>query len=152
MFQRRSRRAGVDQLTRLVFQLPNPGLARWPTWRLPNSRQALAAAEWARRRQPRAFPQLHKELFAAHFVLGEDLEDPAVIDRHANRSGVDLASLHAALADGSAAVAVTEGEITGRKYGVQGTPAWLLNQQLITGLRPAAEFERLSEYASQSPR
>jgi len=85
-------------------------------------------------------------------VLGEDLEDPAVIDRHANRSGVDLASLHAALADGSAAVAVTEGEITGRKYGVQGTPAWLLNQQLITGLRPAAEFERLSEYASESPR
>jgi len=78
------RRAGVDQLTRLVFQLPNPGLAWWPTWRLPNSRQALAAAEWARRRQPRAFPQLHKELFAAHFVLGEPLDDSGRIREHSN--------------------------------------------------------------------
>ena len=120
--------------------------------RLPNTRQALAAAEWARRRQPSAFPELRRDLFAAHFALGEDLEDPAVIDRHANRSGIDLGSLHAVLADGSAALAVTESEMIGRKYGVQGTPAWLLNQQLITGLRPAAEFERLSEYASQLPK
>ena len=37
----------------------------------------------------------------------------------------------------------------GRKYGVQGTPSWLLGQRLITGLRSAAEFERLAEYAVQ---
>ena len=123
----------------------------WPP-RLPDTRRALAAAEWARRHQPRAFPQLHKELFEAHFVLGEDLEDPAVIDRHASSSGIDLASLHAALADRSAAAAVTEAEMIGRKYGVQGTPAWLLGQRLITGLRPAAEFERLAEGAMQLPR
>src|SRR5712664_1342779 len=54
---------------------------RWPP-RLPDSRRALAAAEWTRRHQPRVFSQLHKNLFAAHFVLGEDLEDPEVIDRH----------------------------------------------------------------------
>ena len=59
------------------------GLAlNWPR-RLPNTRRALAAAEWARRHQPRAFPQFQKDLFEAHFVLGEDLEDSAVIDRHA---------------------------------------------------------------------
>src|SRR5262245_47465728 len=39
----------------------------WPP-RLPNTRRALAAAEWARRHQPRAFPQFHKDLFDAHFV------------------------------------------------------------------------------------
>jgi predicted DsbA family dithiol-disulfide isomerase len=72
-----------------------------------------------------------------------------VIDRHASDSGIDLAALHAALADDSAAAAVVEAEMTGRRYGVQGTPAWLLAQQLITGLRPAAEFERLAEYAMQ---
>jgi predicted DsbA family dithiol-disulfide isomerase len=33
----------------------------WPP-RLPNTRQALAAAEWTRRHQPRAFPQFHKDL------------------------------------------------------------------------------------------
>ena len=116
----------------------------WPA-RLPNTQRALAAAEWARRHQPRAFRQFHKELFDAHFVLGEDVEDPAVVDRHASEAGIDLAALQAALADGSAAAAVTEAEKIGRSYGVQGKPAWLLGQRLIAGLLPAAEFERLAE-------
>jgi predicted DsbA family dithiol-disulfide isomerase len=123
----------------------------WPP-RLPNTRRALAAAEWARRHQPLAFPQFHKELFAAHFVLGEDLEDPAVLDRHASESGIDLAALHAALADGSAMEAVVDAETMGRDYGVQGTPAWLLGRRLISGLLPAAEFERLADEAMQSER
>jgi hypothetical protein len=38
--------------------------------------------------------------------------------------------------------------MTGHKYGVQGTPAWLLGERLIAGLRPAAEFERLAESES----
>jgi hypothetical protein len=58
---------------------------RWPA-RLPDTRRALAAAEWVRRNQPGAFRQLHEELFEAHFALGENLEDPAVIDRHAGDS------------------------------------------------------------------
>ena len=123
----------------------------WPR-RLPDTRRALAVAEWARRHQPLAFPRLHKDLFDAHFVLGEDLGDPAVIDRHARESGVDLAPLHAALADDSAAAAVRQAETIGRRHGVQGTPTWLLGQRLIPGLLPAAEFERLAEYVMQLPR
>jgi predicted DsbA family dithiol-disulfide isomerase len=96
-----------------------------------------------------AFSQLHSELFEAHFVLGEDLEDIAVIDRHARSSDIDLIALHAALENGSATNFVIETEMIGRKYGVQGTPAWLLGQRLITGLRPTAEFERLAEYTLQ---
>jgi predicted DsbA family dithiol-disulfide isomerase len=121
----------------------------WPS-RLPNSRLALAAAEWARRHQPSSFPEFHKELFTAHFVLGEDLEDTKVIDRHASASGIDVAGLHGSLGDGSAAEGVNENETLGRKYGVQGTPAWLLSQRLITGLRPVSEFERLADYAVQA--
>jgi predicted DsbA family dithiol-disulfide isomerase len=119
---------------------------RWPP-RLPDTRRALAVAEWARRYAARAFPQLQKQLFEAHFVLGEDLGDPAVIDAHAKASGVDLVALHAALTDGSAEAAVVEAETLGREHGVQGTPAWLLPQGLITGLRSAAEFEHLAEQA-----
>ena len=118
----------------------------WPR-HLPDTRRALAAAEWARRHQPSAFLQLHRGLFAAHFVLGEDLEDPAVIDRHASESGVDLAALQSALADDSAVAAVREAEMIGRKNGVYGTPAWLVAKRLITGLLPAVEFERLAEGA-----
>jgi predicted DsbA family dithiol-disulfide isomerase len=112
----------------------------------------VGSAEWARRYWPNAFPRLQKDLFAAHFVLGEDLEDPAVIDRHARELGIDIAALHAALADGTAAAAVTEAEAMGRRYGVQGTPTWLVGQRLISGLRPAAEFESLAEYALKLPR
>ena len=119
---------------------------RWPP-RLPNSRMALAAAEWVRQHQPGSFSQFHKELFAAHFALGEDLEDTSVIDRHASESGIDIASMHSALADGSAIAAVNESEATGRRYGVQGTPAWLFDQHLIMGLRPASEFEHLADEA-----
>src|SRR5215831_8642213 len=116
----------------------------WPP-RLPNTRRALAAAEWARQHRPHAFCQFHKALFNAHFALSEDLEDPAVIDRHASESGIDLTDMHAVFADEGAEAAVTKAEMIGRRYGVHGTPAWLLAQRLITGLRPAAEFERLAE-------
>jgi predicted DsbA family dithiol-disulfide isomerase len=123
---------------------------RWPP-RLPNSRRALAAAEWVRRNQPGAFAPLHGALFEAHFALGEDLGSPAVIDRHASSAGVDLGALHAALSDGRAVSLVADAERSGREAGVQGTPAWLLGRRLIMGLRPAAEFERLAEQALQAP-
>lgn len=95
---------------------------RWPQ-HLPNTRRALAAAEWVRQHEPDVFPRLHKVLFEAHFVAGEDLGDPAVIDRHASDCGVDLVAWRAAFRDGSALEAVTDGESLGRNYGVQGTPA-----------------------------
>jgi predicted DsbA family dithiol-disulfide isomerase len=120
----------------------------WPS-RLPDTRRALAAAEWVRRYRPSLFPQFHKDLFAAHFVLGEDLGNPAVIDRHATDLGIDFEAMDFALADGSALFAVKAAETIGREYGVQGTPAWLIAQRLISGLLPAAGFERLAEAAMQ---
>lgn len=120
----------------------------WPA-RLPDTRRALAAAEWTRRCEPHAFSQFHADLFKAHFVLGEDLGDPGVIDDHANASGVDLGALRAGIADGSAESGVREAESIGRKHGVEGTPAWLMGGQLINGLHPVAEFERLAEHATQ---
>jgi predicted DsbA family dithiol-disulfide isomerase len=115
----------------------------WPR-HMPNTRMALAAAEWTRRHAPSSFRALQKALYTAHFVLGEDLGDAELIDRYAKSCGVDLTALHAALADGSAEHAVAQAEALGHEHGVQGTPAWLLPQGLINGLRPAAEFERLA--------
>ena len=93
------------------------GLAlNWPP-RLPDSRRALAAAEWVHQQQPDHFAQFQKDLFAAHFVLGEDLGNPAVIDRHAADLGIDVKALHVALADGSVLTAVKRSESVGRQYG-----------------------------------
>jgi predicted DsbA family dithiol-disulfide isomerase len=137
--------------TMLEREAKEAGLALNWSLHLPDTRMALAAAEWVRRRQPGAFHQFHKDLFEAHFVLGEDLENLAVIDQHASRSGIGLAALHAALADGTAAAAAQEAEAIGRKNGVHGTPAWLLRQRLIAGLLPADEFEHRAKLALQRP-
>ena len=115
---------------------------------LPNTRGALACAEWVRLHQPGAFLQFHKSLFDAHFVSGENIGDPAVIFRHATELGVDLAALQSSLADGSAGAALRDSEARARKSGVRGTPAWLIGEELITQLLPAAEFERLAGQGS----
>lgn len=113
----------------------------WPA-RLPNTRAALAAAEWVRRHAPPgSFPRFQKALFAAHFALGQDLGDRDVIDRLAAAAGVDIAAMHAALADRSAYALVDQSEALGRSLGVQGTPAWLVAGHLIPGLYPPEQFE-----------
>lgn len=138
------RQRSGQMYTMLEHEAEEAGLQlNWPQ-RLPNTRMALAAAEWTRQHRSSSFAQFQKELFEAHFVLGEDLEDSAVIDRHAGASGVDLPALHSALSDGTAADAVDGSELIARKYGVHGTPAWLFAQGLIMGLRPVADFERLA--------
>jgi predicted DsbA family dithiol-disulfide isomerase len=144
-------RAGL-MYTNLEREAREAGLSlNWPP-RLPDTRRALAAAEWVRRHQPDAFQQFHKDLFDAHFVLGEDLGNPAVVDRHATDLGIDVAAIHSALADGSAFAAVKEAQTIGRRCGVQGTPAWLIAQRLISGLLPTTEFECLADAAMQLTR
>ena len=111
---------------------------------LPNTRGALACAEWVRLHRPDSFPRFHKTLFEAHFVLRENISDPAVVGRLATGCGIDFGALRAALADGSAGAALRESESVARKSGVRKTPAWLIGQELITTLLPAEEFERLA--------
>lgn len=116
----------------------------WST-HFPNTRGALAAAEWVRRHQPGAFARFQKRIFEAHFVLEENIGDPAVIDRHAAELGIDIERWHSALASGRAGADVRESEILARKSGVRRSPAWLVAQQLVTGLLSMAEFERLAD-------
>jgi predicted DsbA family dithiol-disulfide isomerase len=115
----------------------------WPE-RLPNTRMALAAAEWARRHAIQSFPAFEKALFAAHFAFGEDLGDPHVIDRHANEAGVDVDAMHVSLDSGAAYALVDQSEALGRRLGVDGTPAWLVAGQLLQGLYPREVFEQLA--------
>jgi predicted DsbA family dithiol-disulfide isomerase len=116
----------------------------WPA-RLPNTRTALAAAEWTRRGAPQSFRAFQEALFAAHFALGEDLGDQDVIDRHAAEAGIDTAAMHAALDDGSAYALVERSEALAKDLGVRGTPAWLVSGRLIPGLYPIEKFERLAQ-------
>ena len=114
----------------------------WPS-HLPNTSVALAAAEWVRENQPNDFAGFHEDLFAAHFVHGEDLGDSAVVERYAAGRGVNMKELRQALSDGSALFAVEQSEQMARAYGVHGTPAWLVAGRLISGLLPVESFEQM---------
>jgi predicted DsbA family dithiol-disulfide isomerase len=116
---------------------------RWPS-QIPNSRLALAAAEWVRREHVHAFRGIHKRLFEAHFVRGEDLGDPEVIDEQLMKSYIDPAAFWGAIEEGAAEEGVTAAESMGRFSGVTGTPAWLVGGRLIIGLQSAQDFEVLA--------
>lgn len=111
---------------------------------VPNTRGALACAEWVRVNLPEAFANFQQSLFEAHFVSGENLSDPNVVGRHAAECGIDMSRVKAALADGSAGAGLRDAERVAAKYGVHATPAWLIGQQLVTKLLPPEEFERIA--------
>lgn len=136
-----------EMYERLEAEARRAGLPlSWPE-RLPDTSLALAVAEWVRLHRPQVSAKLNKDLFAAHFAHGEDIGALPVLDRHAARHGVDLEALHLALAEGSAMLALDRAQTMGRDLGVRGTPAWLLAQRLVSGLRPVEEFRRLAEAA-----
>ena len=115
----------------------------WPA-RIPNSRLALAAAEWTRCNDAGSFARFQKSLFETHFVSGEDLGDPAVIDQRLGDAGVDSMPFWEAVENSSAHDAVAAAEAWGRSFGVFGPPAWLVAGELVSGLHPARDFERLT--------
>lgn len=122
---------------------------RWPS-RLPNSRHALSAAEWIRRHEPSNFEQFQRAIFAAHFALGEDIGDSSLIERYATAQSVDMDALRNAISRGEASQAVSDCEDFGKRSGVQGTPAWLIQDQLIEGLQPVMVFERIAHLSADT--
>jgi predicted DsbA family dithiol-disulfide isomerase len=110
---------------------------------LPNSRYALTVAEWVRRHCPDKFEAFRNQIFLCHFGLGENIGDPGLVDRYAARLGVDMASLHQAMQDGSAQDVVEKSERIARGFGVAGTPAWIIDGKLVSGLQPPGLFEQI---------
>jgi predicted DsbA family dithiol-disulfide isomerase len=117
-------------------------LLRWPS-RLPNSRYALTVAEWVRRYHPRGFEALYDQLFLSHFGLGEDIGDVALVDRCAAQVGADTVLMGQAILDGTANSFVEESELSARRVGAAGTPAWLVRDRLVDGLLPKTLFEEI---------
>ena len=92
---------------------------------------------------PERFAALDDALFAAHFVEGRDLGDPATVDRLATEAGAPLDELSTLRADGFGSVALDESMERARDAGVAATPAWLLEGGLlIPGVQPVETIER----------
>ena len=110
--------------------------------RVPNTRRALATAEWVRRHQPAAFETLDRSLFHAHFVDNRPLDDPAVLDELVAGADADPASTREAVEAGAMEGALRASMEAAIEANVTGTPAWLLDGRLLVpGAQPRDLFE-----------
>ncbi len=111
--------------------------------RSPNTRLALAAAEWARDRG--RLDPFREAAMDAHWREGRDLEDPAVLGDLARSAGLDPDGLRAATRDAAylARVDAVRGEAA--RAGVTGIPTFFVGGRMVVGCQPyevlAAEVE-----------
>lgn len=110
--------------------------------RVPNTRRALATAEWVRRNEPESFDALELALFQTHFIENRPLDDPGVLDELVKKAGADAEAAHEAVDEGAMDVAMRESMEAAIDANVTGTPAWLLDGRLlIPGAQPRDLFE-----------
>jgi predicted DsbA family dithiol-disulfide isomerase len=119
--------------------------------RMPNTRRALATAEWIRRHRHDAFAAVHRGLFAAHFATGDPIDDHDVLDDLVRSAGVDPAVVHDALESGEADALVTSSMLDARERGISSTPTWFIGDFAIPGALDAETLERwVSRLAARS--
>lgn len=114
----------------------------WPV-RLPNSRYALTLAEQVRRNKPHLFSDVKDRLYAAHFALNEDLGSKEVVNTILQSYGITEQEINEWLANDTAIDDLNNSEYSAQLAGLRGTPAWILNNQVIPGLQSRAFFQQL---------
>jgi predicted DsbA family dithiol-disulfide isomerase len=114
--------------------------------RVPNSKRALASAEFVRHQWPDAFTALDDAFFRAAWVDGLNIGDPEVIDTLVDAAGADASAVREIVDAGMMDQALAASRDAAVDRGVSGTPAWLLDgRMLIPGLQDRSLFERCVE-------
>ncbi|TKK64215.1 hypothetical protein FC093_23000 [Ilyomonas limi] len=119
-------------------------LLNWPV-RLPNSRYALVLSEQVRRHIPRLFQAVKDRLYAAHFALNEDLGSKEVVHNCLKEFGIREQEIASWLEGDSAFNDLRRSQHIAESVGVRGTPAWILDDQLIFGLQPRSYFQKFGK-------
>lgn len=133
----------ADVLTRIGAECAAAGMPFTVPEHIPNTRLALRAAEVVRHATPASFAAVDDALFAAVFVTGDDIGDPATIRGVLSRAGVDGDAIIDAVERGEGAVEVAASTTAAHEAGVTGTPAWLLDDRLlIPGVQSRETLER----------
>jgi predicted DsbA family dithiol-disulfide isomerase len=129
-------RAMADRLARFAAGFGVHGLAARA--RMPNTRQALALAEYARD-QGRLHP-LRAAAMEAHWVGGEDLEALPVLAACARAAGLDASRALAAIGDPAYLARVDAMGTEARRAGVTGIPTLLVGRRRVVGCQPYEAF------------
>ncbi len=112
--------------------------------RMPNTRRALAAAEFARERG--RLDSFRREAMDVYWRDGLDLEDAGVIRTIAATAGLESAPTAAAMNDSVYLARVDEVRAEATAAGVTGIPTFFLGDEVVVGCQPylvlAAAAER----------
>lgn len=131
----------VRMYERIERQCADAGLPFRRPARVPNTRRALATAEWVRRHAPGSFRALERQMFDAQFVDNRPLDDPEVVDELVAEAGADAREARRAVEAGELDDAMTTAARAAQRLGVTGTPAWLIDGRLLVpGVQPRDVF------------
>ena len=115
----------------------------------PNAMPAAKAAYCAGQQQPALFWGMHDWLFASQDTWSA-AEDAATQFRvQAVALGADGAKYDTCLADDATAAAIQRDLNEGIDAGVQGTPAFFVNDWFLSGAQPYAQFQNAIDKAGQ---
>ncbi len=122
----------ADHLRRFAAAFGVEGL-RIPE-RTPNTRKALALAEWARDRG-RLHP-FRQAVMDAHWRRGLDIENEEVLAGLAEAAALDPGAVPAALRDPVYAARVDAMGDEAARAGVTGIPTFFIGDQMVVGCQP----------------
>ena len=127
------------------------GLTMVDRQRLPSTRRAHEAAEFARARGK--LEPMHAALLRRYWTQGEDLYDFATLRGAAADAGLDPDELQEAIESGAWTEKVEEAVREAKEMGVRAVPLFLLNGQLaIEGAQELPIFRRAMQHLGAEPR
>ena len=110
---------------------------------IPNTRKALAVAEFARDRD-RLHP-LRRAVMEAYWRSGRDIEDDAVLSDCAREAGLDPAEALAAIGDPVYRGRVDAMGEEARRVGVTGIPTFIMGRHGVVGCQPYEVLAAIAE-------
>ncbi len=115
----------------------------------PNAMPSAKATYCAGQQDPKLFWGLHDWLFANQATWSEAADAADQIRKQAVALGADGAKYDACLTDAATEARIQRDMQDAMSAGVQGTPAFLINDWFLSGAYPFEEFQKIIEKAKQ---
>jgi predicted DsbA family dithiol-disulfide isomerase len=109
--------------------------------KLPNSRLALYISEFAR--QKGKFEEFHKLVLNAYWLEGKDIGDKSLLLTLAESIGLNKKEIESYLGTDEPFKTVQQSLKELRKHGINGVPAFLIEDRLIVGAQPYEVFKKV---------
>jgi len=138
----------AEYLARFAASFGVRGLAAHD--RIPNTRRALAIAEFARD-QGRLHP-FRRAAMEAYWRGGRDVEEDGVLADCAREAGLDPAAALAAVGDPAYRARVDAMGAEARRAGVTGIPTFVMGRHRIVGCQPYEALAAMAEAEKAQPR